>query len=374
MKKRNLSIFIMVLLIIGLLYHTNSFMDHGIHHSKGEILNIPVASPQTPTSHHIDLYLKNNHFSGTALIVKDGKIVLHKGYGLSNRAKKSNNGPNTQYYIASLTKAFVSTAIIQLEEQGKLTSEDRLSKYFPEFPHANEIKIKHLLSQTSGIPRRNENGEELTKHELMKDISRHAKTLHSKPGETWEYTDSNYSILGVIIEKVSRMSLHEYITKFIFNPSGMEQSGFGDADKNDSYISAGYQRRFNFIYSPSKTHFSQLLGSGDSYSTAYDLYKFDQALTTGKLVSPYSLKKLFMPYKNSYGYGWYIHQRNYTIHGHIPGWSAINSISKDGKDFIILLSNLQSLSELKKMYVEIEKGVGNENFTAFTHYKIFMNF
>ncbi|QQZ08634.1 serine hydrolase domain-containing protein [Heyndrickxia vini] len=352
-KKRliNFSVSFMVFLMIGLLCHTNSLMDSGIHHSNGKVLSTPA------TFYPIDLYLKSSHFSGTALIVKDGKMVLHKSYGLSHRAKKIINEPNTQYYIASLTKAFVSTAIMQLEEQGKLTREDRLAKYFPKFPHATEIKIKHLLSQTSGISRRNEKGGKLTKHELMKDISRHALTIHSKPGETWEYTDSNYSLLGLIIEKASGMSLHEYITKFIFKPLGMEQSGFGDAAKKDSSLSIGYQKRFNFIYSPTRLDFSQLFGSGDSYSTAYDLYKFDHALITGKLIDRSSVRKLFTPTKNRYGYGWYIHQKNYSIHGHIPGWSGINSISKDGKDFIVLLSNLQSLSELKNIYAEIEKGV-----------------
>ncbi|GIN84940.1 penicillin-binding protein [Heyndrickxia sporothermodurans] len=299
--------------------------------------------------HTIDKYLKKIGFNGTAVVVKDGTILLNKGYGFSNLTKNSYNHSSTVFYIGSITKSFVSTAIMQLQEQGRLNVNNPLSMYIPFFPHAEEITLNELLTHTSGIPRREETSEKLTKQQLINKIASSAKYLTSTPGTKWGYSDSNYSILGYIVEKVSGMPLHEYIKKNIFQVAGMKHSGFGNALLRDKNTSSGYKKVWGVYYSPGMPDFSQVFGCGDIYTTAYDLYKFDHALATGKLVTKESYKQIFTPHQSNYGYGWYINRKGWSVkpgiysnHGVLPGWNSVNSFSPEGKTYVILLSNIQN--------------------------------
>lgn len=298
----------------------------------------------------IDRYLTNLHFNGTAFIVKDGRVILNKGYGLANRAQDIHNNPNTVYYIGSITKSIVATAFLQLQQAGKVSVNEPLSNYLPNFPHAIDIKLYHLLTHTSGIPVRNEFGGKVSKEGLMASIGQSAKHLTSKPGAKWGYSDANYAILGYIVEKASGMPLHEYIQKHIFDVAGMKHSGFGLDLKKEEYPSTGYKIKMGVIYSPKDPDFSQVYGCGDIYSTAYDLYRFDKALESGKLISRVSYQQMFTPHNiANYGYGWYINRKgwsvkpgSYSSHGVLPGWNGFNSYSKGGRTYVVLLSNFQN--------------------------------
>ncbi|MDM5153291.1 serine hydrolase domain-containing protein [Bacillus sp. DX1.1] len=288
----------------------------------------------------LDEYLKSKNFSGTAVVVKNGKVLLNKGYGLANREKNVPNNSDTTFYIGSITKAFVATAIMQLKDQNKLQTEDTVAKYIPDFPQGGEIKLAHLLTHTSGIPEYEAGADQISHDELLKRIGQQKRLFN--PGAKWKYSDSNYSVLAYIAEKVSGQPLEEYIKQHIFNVIGMKHSGFGTELEQTKYPSTGYKIKNNNMTTPAIPSMSQLYGCGDIYTTANDLYLFNEALFSGKLISKESYNQMFTGGKKDYGFGWYVNPGSYTNHGVMPGWNCLNGFSKNGSVHVVLLSNIQN--------------------------------
>ncbi|WML54806.1 serine hydrolase domain-containing protein [Neobacillus sp. PS3-12] len=285
-------------------------------------------------------YLKSINFTGTAIVVKDNKVLLNKGFGYADLEKKIPNNPQTVHYIGSITKVFISTSIMQLQEQGKLNINDPLSKYIPDFPNGNQITLYHLLTHTSGIPEHSETAEKISHEDLMKKIEK--KPLKFQPGTNWLYSDSNYAILAYILEKVTKVPLDTYVKKHVFDVAGMDHSGFGTTFNEEPFPSKGYKVKDGTMISPSLPDMSQLFGCGDVYTTAYDMYLFDHALYTGKLMSEKSLKQFFTPFQHNYALGLYSDPGSYSDHGVLPGWNCLNSFSKNGNTYVVLLSNVQN--------------------------------
>lgn len=305
----------------------------------------PVKEEPTKTvvnNQEIDNYLQEIGFSGSVLVVRDGKTILQKGYLDANRETKKPNTPDTLYYIGSSQKAIIATAILQLEEQGKISTEDPISKYLPNFPNGNNIYIKNFLNHTSGIVGHTETGGKITPKELIEDIENQG--IKSQPG-TWNYLDSNYTVLAYLVETLSGESLQSYLGQHIFKPAGMEHTGFNqnkvDGGKNESI---GYYIQKDGTYkTPSLIDLSQLYGCGDMCMTTTDLYLFDKALMSKKLISEASLKKMFTPGSSSgYGMGFYVDPGSYNSHGVLSGWNVSNSMSHTGRTYVILFSNIQN--------------------------------
>jgi CubicO group peptidase (beta-lactamase class C family) len=285
-------------------------------------------------------YLKSLNFTGTALVVKNNKIILNKGFGYADSEKKIQNNAQTVFYIGSISKVFISTAIMQLQEQGKLNVNDPLSKYIPDFPNGNTITLYHLLTHTSGIPEHSETVQKISHTDLIKKIEK--GPLKFAPGTNWLYSDSNYAILAYILEQVTGVPMETYVKKHVFEVAGMENSGFGAAFHKESFPSKGYKIKDGAMISPPLPDMSQLFGSGDVYTTAYDMYLFDHALYTGKLISEGSLKQFFTPFKHNYALGLYSDPGSYSDHGVLPGWNCLNSFSKSGNTYVVLFSNVQN--------------------------------
>lgn len=288
----------------------------------------------------LDQYLQSKGFSGTAVVVKNGKVLLNKGYGLANQEKKIPNNSETTFYIGSISKAFVATAIMQLKDQNKLQTEDTVAKYIPDFPQGDGIKLVHLLTHTSGIPEYEAGADDISHEELLKRIGQQKRLAN--PGEKWKYSDSNYSILAYIVEKVSGQPLEEYIKQHIFDAIGMKHSGFGRALEQTKYPSTGYKIVNNNMTTPAIPSMSQLYGCGDIYTSANDLYLFNEALFSGKLISKESYDQMFTAFKKDYGFGWYVNPGSYSNHGVMPGWNCLNGFSKNGSVYVVLLSNIQN--------------------------------
>ncbi|EOP76618.1 MULTISPECIES: serine hydrolase domain-containing protein [Bacillus cereus group] len=288
----------------------------------------------------LDEYLKSKNFSGTAVVVKNGKVLLNKGYGLANQAKQIPNNSETTFYIGSISKAFVATAIMQLKDQNKLQTEDTIAKYIPSFPRGSEVKLVHLLTHTSGIPEYEAGADDISHEEFLKRIGQQKPLFN--PGEKWKYSDSNYSILGYIVEKVSGQPLEEYIKQHIFDVVGMKNSGFGTELEKTKYPSTGYKIVNNNMTVPAIPSMSQLYGNGDIYTSANDLYLFNEALFSGKLISKESYNQMFTAFKKDYGFGWYVNPGSYSNHGVMPGWNCLNGFSRSGNAYVILLSNIQN--------------------------------
>ncbi len=177
--------------------------------------------------------VKVSKFNGCVVVAQKGKIILEKGYGWRNFANHTLNDSNTISQIGSLTKPFTAMVILKLQEDGKLSVNDLLSKYFPELKGADKITIQNLLNHTSGIydytrdiP---ENDSVLLSHPVTKqrilEVFIH-HSLENKPGKKYNYCSSDYFLLGVIIEKITGITYEKAVRKMIFEPLGMAHSGF----------------------------------------------------------------------------------------------------------------------------------------------------
>lgn len=309
---------------------------------QAQVVEKPAEGPPQEINENaqLDQYLQNAGFSGTAVIVKNRKVLLNKGYGMANKEKQVPNNSETTFYIGSISKAFVATAIMQLKDQNKLNIEDTVAKYIPDFPRGNGIQLKHLLTHTSGIPEYEQGTEDISHEELIKRIGKQKRI--GSPGEKWKYSDSNYSILAYIAEKVSGQPLEEYIKQHIFATAGMKHSGFGKALEQTRFPSTGYKIVNNNMTTPNIPSMSQLYGCGDIYTSAHDLYLFNEALFSGKLISKESYNQMFTAVKKDYGFGWYVDPGSYSNHGVMPGWNCLNGFSKNGSVYVVLLSNIQN--------------------------------
>jgi len=302
---------------------------------------------------YMTTYTEIGVFSGSVLIAKDGEIIINKGYGKADLELDVNNTKDKVYRIGSLTKQFTAAAILQLEEKGKLKVENSINTYLKDYPNGEEIKIKHLLNHTSGIfdytrtqKFRDMMGKRIQLLEvinLFKD-----KELNFKPGEKFQYCNSNYVLLGYIIEKLSNTSYEQYLKENILKPLKMRNTGFAYHHKIIKGRTSGYILNPNGskmnIYHDDAT-FAH--GAGALYSTTSDLYKWDRALYTNKILSEESLNKMFKVYKGNYGFGFKIDEmlghKRYYHHGGTMGYtgSIIRYINDDVA--IIVLSNINGI-------------------------------
>ncbi|MCD2252597.1 serine hydrolase domain-containing protein [Listeria marthii] len=290
----------------------------------------------------IDDYLQKIGFSGSALVVRDGEIIIQKGYLYANRDEEVLNTPDTLFYIGSSQKAIIATALLQLEEKGKINTNDPISKYIPNFPNGNKILVKNFLNHTSGIVGRPKLTSNMTPDQLIQAIEK--RGIKSQPGK-WDYMDANYTVVGYLVEKVSGKPLATYLQENIFDPAGMKHTGYLQKDVDGGKnVSIGYKIDDNGIFqSPKLVDLTQLYGSGDISMTATDLYLFDKALMDKKLISEASLKKMFTPgSKSTYGMGFYVDPGSYNSHGVVTGWDVSNSVSHTGRTYVVLFSNVQN--------------------------------
>lgn len=298
---------------------------------------------------YVNRYVKNNQFSGAVLVAKGGKVVLSKGYGMANYELDVANVAQTKFRLGSITKQFTAMAILQLQEKGLLSVDDPITKYFPDYKIAEKVTIHHLLSHTSGIHNFTndpEYGQTMTlPSPIEKTIARFKdKPLDFAPGEKWDYSNSGYILLGAIIEKVSGKSYEEYLKENIFQPLGMTNTGYDHSDVILKNRAAGYQMSKGKMVNASYLDMSIPHAAGALYSNVEDLYLWDRALYTEKLVKKATLEKIFTPVKNDYGYGWAI--ENQKGHKRISHNGGINGFGTQinryvGDDVcVIVLSNL----------------------------------
>ncbi|HRH46703.1 MAG TPA: serine hydrolase domain-containing protein, partial [Pyrinomonadaceae bacterium] len=183
---------------------------------------------QTNIEKFVAPYLQMEDFSGAILISQNGKILFEKGFGLANSENHAPNTPTTRFRIGSLNKQLTAATILLLEEQGKLNTEDSVSKFFPNFPNGSQIKIQHLLTHKSGLPKYvpYQAGKNLpTSAELLKIIG--SLQPEAKPGERYNYSNAGFVLLGLIVEKVAGKNYPQFLTENVFKPLGMKNSGVG---------------------------------------------------------------------------------------------------------------------------------------------------
>jgi len=298
----------------------------------------------------ITAYAKLNRFNGSALVARNGVILLNKGYGYRNAENKVLNTEQSIFQLGSITKQFTAAVILKLQEEKKLSISDKLSKYFPEYPKGDSITIQQLLTHTSGIYNytndRNFMANEITKNKSREEMVAlfENKPLDFSPGTSWSYSNSGYSLLGYIIEDAAKMSYEEAIRKYIFTPLQMTHSGFDfthlqSPDKTTGYFSLDQNKSVPAPIVDSTIAFS----AGAIYSTTGDLYLWHKALMQNLILSKEEQEIAYTPVKNNYGYGWGIDsiegKRRVGHGGGIHGFVTDESRVPEDDIDIVLLSN-----------------------------------
>jgi CubicO group peptidase (beta-lactamase class C family) len=297
-----------------------------------------------------DALAKKNDFMGSVLVAKGGNVVLKKGYGMANVELDVPNAPNTKFRLGSITKQFTATAILQLAAQGKLSVDDKVSKFVPDSPAAwKDITIHHLLTHTSGIPNftgfpeyQKDQRETVTPTQLLSRFK--DRPLDFTPGSKFKYSNSGYEVLGFIVEKVSGEKYEDYLKKHIFDPLDMQDSGYDHDTAILKHRAAGYERgKDGKLRNADYLDMSIPYSAGSLYSTVDDLYRWDRALYTEKVLDRDSREKMFTPFLDNYAYGWNVKgegvDKTISHNGGINGFrTAINRYP--GRDAcIIVLTN-----------------------------------
>lgn len=292
-------------------------------------------------------YQQLNKFNGTVLVAQNGKILFQKGYGLRNVAAQIPNDTDSIFRIYSVTKAFTSTLVFKLIELKKLSLTDRLSKFYPNLPHANEITVEHLLTHTSGLYDYTHESRFPKNSEAALLALLSEKPLDFEVGKGWNYSNTNYCLLGHIVAKVSGTTYENAMRQHVFGPLGMTHSGFDFENLTSADKAVGYRIFSDHVKKPGDIKDSTgPFAAGAIYSTVGDLYRFHLGLQSGKILSKASLEKAWSASSQNsrYGYGWQLGSRFFRkkIVSHSGGAAGFRSnfsqIPQDGL-CVILLNN-----------------------------------
>ena len=309
-------------------------------------------------------------FNGAVLVAENGKVIYRKGLGLANMEWNIPNTPETRFRLGSITKQFTATLILQLVEQGKIKLDGKLSDYLPDYRKdvGEKVTIHQLLNHTSGIP------SYTGLPGFFQDVSRNPYTvdafvkkyasndLEFEPGSKFSYNNSGYFLLGAIVEKVTGKPYEQVLKERIFDPVGMKNTGYDHYDTLIQKRAAGYQKTADGYVNAPYLDMSIPYASGSLYSTVDDLYLWDQALYTDKLMTPQSKELMYKPNLSNYAYGWVITKAGFdekipiiTHGGGINGFNTTIVRFPAQKDLIVMLDNTAQGGSIEKLSAELSK-------------------
>jgi D-alanyl-D-alanine carboxypeptidase len=301
-----------------------------------------------------------DNFSGVVLVAKGDKVVLKRAYGLADQEWKVPNRTDTRFQIASVGKMFTAAAVLRLADDGKLSIDDTLAKWVPEYPHpeAAQITLKQLLTHSAGVGdwEGRDIRSEISGAEAAKSMT---APLQFKPGEHFSYSNAGYVLLQAVIEKATGKPFAAALDDLVFKPAGMPHTGLWPVTAIVPNRAHGYLHTeddplgLRARYSNEQFLGYGANGSGGEYSTVDDMFAFLRALANGKLLGPATTKEMLTPRTDFAGsprpskYGYGIDLSNcgsHSIFGHEGGGanSGVSSLAYralDGEWIIVVLSN-----------------------------------
>jgi CubicO group peptidase (beta-lactamase class C family) len=283
------------------------------------------------------------------LVARENQVLFDKGFGYADLEWQIPDSPDTKFRLGSITKQFTAAAILLLEQEGKLSTDDPVKKYLPDAPAAwDKVTIYNLLTHTSGIPNftsfadyRSTEAQPATPEQLVSRFR--DKPLDFAPGEQWSYSNSGYVLLGYLLERITGEYYQTFLEEKFFKPLGMSNSGY---DSNllviphhaVGYTESGIAQHAGYI------DMTIPFSAGGLYSTTHDLLRWNQALYDGRVLSAAELKKMTTPFKEDYACGLGVRTiRGSTVYEHsggIEGFTTDMAYYPDEKLTIIALSNL----------------------------------
>jgi CubicO group peptidase (beta-lactamase class C family) len=251
-------------------------------------------------------------FTGTVLVSEHDKVIFKSGYGLANREWNIPNAPDIKFRIGSITKQFTAMLILQQAAKNTITLDGHISDYLPYYRKdtGSRVTIAQLLSHTSGIPSYTDDPK------FFPDVSRNyyavddfvnkfcSGDLQFEPGSKFHYDNSGYFLLGAILERVTGKKYEVLLQESILTPVGMRDTGYDHWSPIIPKRATGYQDGLDGIENAPYLDMALPYAAGSLYSTVEDLYKWDQALYTDKLLPADLKQKLFTPNLEYYGFGW----------------------------------------------------------------------
>lgn len=292
---------------------------------------------------------KDKQFTGTVLVADKGEIIYKKGFGYADKKTKDFFTPSTPCYIGSVTKQFTAMGIVILKEKGLVSYDQSIRQYFPDLPECfQNVSVLNMLHHSSGLPLFNDFPD--MNEEDVFNIVKKQEYLWFEPGSKYEYCNANYTLLGMIIEKISEIGLNEFLTSNIFIPCGMENTCVDEPLTKITKRAIGYH-----LYGDEYDYSTYIGGAASVISTVEDLYKWDKMLYNPSFVSAQSLNDIFTPGKNKwhselygeqgYGFGWFISGNDGNkIVQHDGGFAGFRSYIErqiDKNISIIFISNVR---------------------------------
>jgi CubicO group peptidase (beta-lactamase class C family) len=259
---------------------------------------------------------KSNEPGATALVARNGHIIYRRAFGMANLELHVPMRVDNVFRIGSITKQFTAVAILQLMEQGKLSLQDEITKFIPDYPTGGErITIEHLLTHTSGIRDYSSMKDTAQRGKLdfaPREMIDHFKNqpMRFAPGSRWEYSNSGYFVLGYIIEQITGKAYREYIEENFFTPLGMTNSLYASDIRLINNRADGYTRGDHGFANAPYVSMTQPYAAGSIQSTVEDLFTWHQAVHSYKLLKKETLDKALKRFtltngnETSYGYGW----------------------------------------------------------------------
>jgi CubicO group peptidase (beta-lactamase class C family) len=301
-------------------------------------------------------------FNGGIILAKKGEIIFEDYRGMINFKTKEPITANSPFHIASVSKTFTATVILHLMEQGKINLDDPVEKYLNNFPYAH-ITIKNLLTHRSGLPKydhfmdgtraepyyvKNKRGKTIKRlritkvpidiaglpnnEELLQYMIRSHPAIEASPDRRFSYSNTNYAMLALIVEKITKMSFPDYMRDSVFTPLGMKNSYIFSIKDTGNYVPS-----YNYNRAPFPLEkLDCIYGDKNVYSTVRDLLLWDKALYEGKFVSKQTMDMAYQPYSNekrgqkNYGLGWhlYINPPDPIVVYHNGWWHGNNAVFK----------------------------------------------
>jgi len=328
------------------------------------LLFVMVSCAQTKTDKIdklLSAYSEYGNFNGSVLVAEKGEIIYKKGFGMADMEWDIPNQANTKHRLGSITKQFTAMLIVQLASENKLDLQAPVSTYLPDYPKKNGdiITIHHLLTHTSGIPN-------FTSFPSYQDMQRNPyrpgeivkffadSALEFTPGSNFAYSNSGYILLGVLIEKITGKPYEQVLQEKILTPLKMVNTGYDHNRTNLKNRASGYERNGRTFLNANYVDMTTPFSAGALYSTVEDLYLWDQALYTDKLLPKKYMDLIFQKYiptgeRAGYGYGWFMDERpigkssdriqTISHSGGINGFSTLITRMPTEKSLVVLLNN-----------------------------------
>lgn len=338
------------------------------------LLSQPTALAQSSKVALIDSFVeakqKYHRFNGNVLIAEKGRVIYEKSVGFADLKTRRPLSSRSVFNIASISKQFTAAAVMLCAERGLLRLDDGLSKYLPEVPYEG-VTVRQMLTHTSGLPEQNElmykhwaSERPITNRDVVEHLIKHRPAAAFKPGEAFKYCNTNYSLLALVVEKVSGQRFQDFVSKNIFKPLGMRQTRFLKVEGGTFGVIP--EQTQNYIFDPEQNRLlppeeipqwkkalplKGLVGAGNIYSTASDLLRWQESLKTAKILKRESIREMESPQvraavdgSDAYGYGLavksiYNDTRIFHYGGTLGYWNSVQRFRQADLTIIVLSNN-----------------------------------